>query len=344
MMVRLLAAREDIVIGQDPGPGAFTSPRLLPVMPVLWPPFGRTERYMAGAIRRLRSLGTLCRDRPIEVHNRANLALDIARVFPQSRVTLFLHNDPQAMRRAKTPADRAAILRRMTVVCVSDYLRQRFMAGLPASAGAALCLPNAIDLSALPPRLTADRDQTFLFVGRIVADKGADAFVRAFAAIKSRTPGWRAVMIGADRFAPNTPNTPFLRTLRPIAAAAGIDMQGYLPHQAVLQAMARAAIAVVPSRWQEPFGLTALEAMASGAALICAPAGGLPEVAGNAALYASPDPPGALEAAMLALAENRQQRETLAAAALARAAHFNAPAARARLQTLRREQMRSAAG
>jgi glycosyltransferase involved in cell wall biosynthesis len=334
MMVRLLAAPDDIVVGADPGPGAFAAPRLLPVMPVWWPPFGRTERYMAGVVRRVRAL----RPPLVEVHNRANLALDVARALPDARVVLFLHNDPQGMRRAKRPEERTALLRCVTVVCVSAYLRNRFCEGVPG--GAVRVLPNAIDLAALPARAVV-RDPVFLFVGRAVADKGADAFVRAFAAVRGQLPGWRAVLIGADRFYPGSAETPFLRALRPAAAAAGVEMTGYVPHADVLEAMARAAIVVVPSRWQEPFGLTALEAMASGAALICAATGGLQEVAGSAALYASPDPPGALEAAMLALAQNADRRAAMAQAGLARAATFNAPDARARLQALRRELLRT---
>ena len=54
--------------------------------------------------------------------------------------------------------------------------------------------------------------------------------------------------------------------------------------------MARAAIVVVPSRWSEPFGLTALEALACGAALLCSPRGGLPEVYGQAAQRIDPTP------------------------------------------------------
>jgi glycosyltransferase involved in cell wall biosynthesis len=344
MMVRLLAAPGDVVIGNDAGPEAFAAPRLLPVMPGLWPPFGRTERYMAGAVRRLR---TLRGDAPllVEVHNRANLALDVARAVPDAIVTLFLHNDPQAMRQAKRPQERAALLRRVNVVCVSGYLRDRFMDGVPDGAGRVHHLPNAIELAALPPPVPqAERERVFLFVGRAVADKGADAFVRAFGAVRAQLPGWRAVLIGADRFFPGSPDTPFLRALRPAAAAAGVEMLGYQTHATVLQAMARAAVVVVPSRWQEPFGLTALEAAASGAALICAPSGGLPEVAGNTALYAEPDPPGALEAAMLALARDGDRRAAMAAAGLARAARFDAPAARARLQALRRELLRGAGG
>ncbi len=332
MMVRLMAGEGDIVIGANPGAGAYTTPRLLPVLPVLWPLFGRTERYMAGAIARLHTL----RPPLIEVHNRANLARDVAAALPDARVVLFLHNDPQAMRAARSPAERAALLTRMDVVCVSTYLRARFTEGLPPGAGRVHHLPNAIDLAALPPRWpSGQREPTFLFVGRAVADKGADAFVRAFATISPHLPGWRAVLIGADRFRLDSPDTPFLSALRAAAQAAGVTLGGHLPHAAVLAAMARAAIVVVPSRWQEPFGLTALEAIASGAALICAPFGGLPEVAGKAALYAPPDPPGALEQAMLSLAQDPVRRAGLADAGLARARAFDAPAARARLQALR---------
>ena len=39
-------------------------------------------------------------------------------------------------------------------------------------------------------------------------------------------------------------------------------MTGYLDHPRVLEAMSLAAIVVVPSRWNEPFGLTALESQA----------------------------------------------------------------------------------
>ena len=99
-------------------------------------------------------------------------------------------------------------------------------------------------------------------------------------------------MVGADRFAPDSPPTPFTRRVMAQAAQAGVATPGYLPHADTLARLGRAAIAVAPSRWQEPFGMTALEAMASGAALVCSRRGGLPEVAGDCALYADPRRPG----------------------------------------------------
>ncbi len=182
------------------------------------------------------------------------------------------------------------------------------------------------------------RPPNILFVGRMVADKGADAFVDACAAALPRLPGWRAEMIGADRFVADAPTTAFERRLRPRARAACITLHGYQPHHAVLAAMAQASIVVVPSRWPEPFGLTALEAMASGAALITSGRGGLAELAaGGAAMLVDPDRPGLLAEALRRLAADLPARMLLARAGRARAADFDLPAARLRLAALRAE-------
>ncbi len=331
LLVHRLGAPGDVVVGQASGRAVFAGRRFEPAAQVWWPPFGRVERYMAGVVRTLRRL----RPDVIEVHNRANLALLVARALPGARVLLFLHNDPLGMRGAKSVAERAALLRAVTVVCVSAYLAGRFMEGVTAGV-APVVLPNTLDLAALPARLPAGvRDPVILFVGRVVADKGADAFVRACGAVLPGLAGWRAVMMGADRFWAGSKVTPFERGLAPVADAAGVERRGYVPHAAVLDAMARAAIVVVPSRWAEPFGLTALEALASGAALVCSDRGGLREVAGDAALYAGADEAGALESAIGRLAGDAGLRARMAEAGLRRAAGFDVTEARARLAELR---------
>jgi UDP-glucose:(glucosyl)LPS alpha-1,2-glucosyltransferase len=101
---------------------------------------------------------------------------------------------------------------------------------------------------------------------------------------------------------------------------------------------------VVPSRWQEPFGLVALEALASGAALICADRGGLREVAGDAAIYVDPEVPAALAAAIRALADDPVRRAALAQAGRERARQFDAPVIAARLAALRRDVLSAAGG
>jgi UDP-glucose:(glucosyl)LPS alpha-1,2-glucosyltransferase len=287
-----------------------------------------TARYAAGVVRILRPLAPAL----VEVHNRPEIAMRLARHFP--RVTLFLHNDPLGMRGAHTAQERAALYRRLSaIVTVSGYLRDRLPDAPP---GTIRVLPNSIDV---PPTVHPDREKLILFVGRVVADKGADAFVAACAAALPRLPGWRAEMVGADRFSPDSPDTPFLERLRVQAAQAGVALSGYRPHAVAMELLGRAAIAVVPSRWAEPFGLAALEAMAHGAALICSGRGGLPEVAGDAALYADPDAPGALAEAIASLAADPARRHALAAAGRERAQRFDTASAAAALQALRQEVM-----
>ena len=164
-----------------------------------------------------------------------------------------------------------------------------------------------------------------LFAGRVVAEKGPDAFVTACAAALPHLPAWRAMVIGADRFRPDSPETAFAMQIRAAAAHARVDIAGYRDHPEVLEAMAKAAIVVVPSRWPEPFGLVAVEAMASGAALICSPRGGLPEVGGDVAVYADPDDPAAIATAIRTLAKDEVRRAELAVAGRERAKLFDLP-------------------
>ena len=166
-----------------------------------------------------------------------------------------------------------------------------------------MILPNSIAPDELPtPLPMAERDRLILFAGRVVPDKAPDAFIAACALALPRLPGWRAAVIGADGFSESRMGTPFIASLRPAAAAAGIPLLGYQPLPDTLAAMSRAAIVVVPSRWPEPFGLTALEALACGAALAYAPRGGLPEIAGPAAIPINPDDIAAFAETLITLA------------------------------------------
>jgi glycosyltransferase involved in cell wall biosynthesis len=310
----LAASRYHSVVVGAPVARPFTDAPFQPA-PQAWLPLPAGQRHAAGVRRVVRQR----RPALVEVHNRPDLARALTGLG--ASVTLVLHNDPLGMRgwRGDWPGQ---------VVAVSAWL-----AGRTGRADVAV-LPNCIDLSAIPAEPAA-REAKILFVGRIVADKGADAFVEACRLALPALPGWHAEMIGADRFGADTPETAFLRALRPRAAAAGVALAGWRPHAEVLSAMARAAIVVVPSRWPEPFGMTALEAAACRAAVAYAPRGGLPEVLGDAGLVIDPDDPPGMAAALVALAGDPPRRAALAAAGRARAARFDVGPAMTRLDDLR---------
>ena len=296
-----------------------------------WPPFSDNLRYAAGVVRLIGSL----RPALVEVHNRVDVGLAVARACPATPVVLILHNDPQQMRHAHTPTQRSRLLHRFArVVCVSDYIRGRLMEGVTGPVrDPPLVMINAVDFARLPPP-NEERDKLILFAGRVVPEKGTDTFVAACAEALPHLPGWRAEVIGADQFHADSRITDFVRKLR--ERAGPVTMRGYLPHDAVMEAMTRAAIVVMPSRWQEPFGLVALEAMACGAALITTRRGGLPEIGGDAALYVEPDDPGALARAIVALARDPARLAAVRHACRERVRRFNLPDYAAQWNTLRR--------
>jgi UDP-glucose:(glucosyl)LPS alpha-1,2-glucosyltransferase len=323
--------RSVIIGGPQLGP-VFPDVAFQPVQPSLLWPGNINLRFAHAATHMLRRMAPAL----IEVHNRPEIALRLARRLPHVPVTLLLHNDPQSMRAARTPAERAVLLRRMALVMTSSgYLRDRLLDGLDALAGSVAVLPNCIDLAELPePRA---RERLILFAGRVVPDKGPDMFVAACSRALPQLPRWRAEIIGADRFSESSPSTAFIRRVRKTALDAGVTMVGYLDHPLVLEANARASIAVVPSRWPEPFGLTALEALASGAALITSGRGGLREVAGDAAVYVDPDNPASIADAILRLANDASLREVLGAAGRERARQFDVSVAAEHIAALRRQ-------
>jgi UDP-glucose:(glucosyl)LPS alpha-1,2-glucosyltransferase len=314
-----------------------------PVFPIAFQPIHR-RGLLAGAVNRyvngiLDWLGTTRVDL-IEVHNRPEIALRLARRFPPRRIALILHNDPRGMRGATSPRLRAALSHSLgRILCVSPYLRDLWMEGM-TGVPAPDILPNCLDLSALPAALPADqRERTLLFAGRLVADKGADTFVAACARALPALPGWQAVMIGADRFSPDSPETLFTRSLRVAARDAGVALRGFQDHAAVMTSLSRAAIAVLPSRWQEPFGLAALEAMASGCALVTTRRGGLAALAEGAAVFVDPEDPAAVANAILDLARDETARIGVAEAGLRRARDYDLAPARALLDRIRMDML-----
>jgi glycosyltransferase involved in cell wall biosynthesis len=324
-----------VIGGEQDGPPFHEVP-FQPIRPAAWWPGNINLRYVAAM------LGTLRRARPalIEVHNRPEIALALARLLPRIPVGLLFNNDPLDMRGTRSPAARLRLLRRVRpVMTSSDYLRRRFLEGIGSADGVEV-LHNCIDLAAVPPPM--ERENVLLFAGRVVADKAPDAFIRECALALRSLPGWRAEIIGADGMSATSRETDFVRQIKAQAAEAGVRMTGYRDHPLVLEAMGRAAIVIVPSRWNEPFGLTALEAIACGAPLIVSPRGGLPEVAGDAAVYADPERPGEVAAAILALAASPERRAALSFSGRERARLFDTPVAAARLAALRHAALQGA--
>jgi glycogen(starch) synthase len=142
-------------------------------------------------------------------------------------------------------------------------------------------IPNGIDPSELVPvddlgslraRFAAPDERLVLLVGRLVYEKGFQLALEALPGLVERVGGVRFIVAGSGTAESD---------LREQARALGLDGHGVFLGwigDDVLHSLYRIAdLTVVPSIY-EPFGLVALEAMASGCPCLVADTGGLREV------------------------------------------------------------------
>ncbi len=113
----------------------------------------------------------------------------------------------------------------------------------------------------------------------------------------------------------------------------GVVIPGFIADEDLPILYAGATALVCPSL-DEGFGLPVLEAMACGAPVVCARAGALPEVAGDAALYVDPTNLRDLAAGLQKILKDAALRRELARRGLARAPLFDAGETTARLVDL----------
>lgn len=146
-----------------------------------------------------------------------------------------------------------------------------------------------------------------VFAGRLVAEKGVDLLLRAFADVLQKIPAARLTIAGegAEK-----------GKLQLLAAKLKISAQvcfaGNIAPEELAQQFADAWVQVVPSLHQEPLGLTAIEAMQRGTPVIATRVGGLSEIIAHAetGLLVSPNQTE-LTDAVLQILENKNLRNNL---------------------------------
>ena len=118
-------------------------------------------------------------------------------------------------------------------------------------------------------KLGIDGAFTFLYVGRLAAEKGVDVVVEAYRRAEAQLPRGtvRLVIAGAG------PEEKRIRATAP----EGTVFLGFLDRESALPALYASADAFVFASTTETLGLVVLEAMASGLSVVAAPAGGVAE-------------------------------------------------------------------
>ncbi|MET0543820.1 MAG: glycosyltransferase family 4 protein [Variovorax sp.] len=118
----------------------------------------------------------------------------------------------------------------------------------------------------------APRDTDFLFVGRLVSQKGCEMLIEACARLR-RDFRLSIVGDGAER-------ERLIAKVGALGLAQRITFVGFMRDEGLAQVMSRHRVMIVPSIRAEGFGIVALEGLACGCRMIVSDAGGLPEAIG----------------------------------------------------------------
>jgi glycosyltransferase involved in cell wall biosynthesis len=182
-------------------------------------------------------------------------------------------------------------------------------------------LHHGVDTRQFHPAESTRDPNEVLFVGTIKPQKGVQELFQAMPRIFEAAPQARFTFVGRHPAEPSQPCSPqaLLQTL-PAVLRPRVRFLGHVPRAELPDIYSRAAVAVVPSH-TEAFGLTCVEAMACGAAVVMTLRGSGPELVehGRSGLLVDPFDIGALACAVARLLGNADLRRQLGAAARSRA-------------------------
>jgi glycogen synthase len=191
----------------------------------------------------------------------------------------WVQNHPQSHIHA---AERAMVRRADHVITCSRYMRVHVANVFGVRPSKITAIPNGIDpgdlepvsgdLPALRAAYATPDELLVLLVGRLVYEKGFHLALDALAPILRRRGGVRFVVAGTG-----TAEVELKRQARQLGLAGHGVFLGWIGDDMLHSLYRVSDLCIVPSIY-EPFGLVALEAMASGCLCVVADTGGLREV------------------------------------------------------------------
>ena len=198
----------------------------------------------------------------IEIHNRP-LVFNYLKNKIVSKFIIYFHNDPLSMNGSRSSNERLKLLNEVDkIIFVSKWVQNRFFTGIDRK------LMNKTEIvypSIHKENKIYKKNKKITFVGKLNESKGYDIYKDAVIKILDEFNDWRAYSIGDES------------RERPKISHINHKELGFLKHKKVLQFLNKSEIVVVPSRWEEPFGRTALESSSRACATIISNKGGLPE-------------------------------------------------------------------
>jgi len=157
-------------------------------------------------------------------------------------------------------------------------------------------IPNPYDAALFQGKDSVARSGDLVALGRLVSDKGFDLLVEALALLAKEgyRPKLRLIGDGPEKAA-------LMQQARDLGVSDQITFLGAMTGTTLAEELNRCSIAVIPSRWKEPFGVVALEVIACGCVPVGSSEGGLSDAIGLCGVTFPNGDAQALAAALLKL-------------------------------------------
>ncbi|HWI54645.1 MAG TPA: glycosyltransferase family 4 protein [Desulfobacteria bacterium] len=161
------------------------------------------------------------------------------------------------------------------VVICSSYMEQELKGFFRLPADKLTVIPNGVSIdefsvTAAPP--SPNNEKYVFFIGRLVREKGVQVLIDAAPKILGSFPEARFIVAGTG---------PYEEHLRARVRERGLEHRfyfaGFIDDRMKNRLYAQSSVAVFPSLY-EPFGIVALEAMASQTPVVVSDTGGLSEI------------------------------------------------------------------
>ena len=214
--------------------------------------------------------------------NRPAYGLQLRKVT-NAKIVYLLGND---FLNDKVPHSRALYQAASLIVANSNFIKHRVQTCNPNDTKC-VTVYNGIDLTpfTIPPTITRtslgyDKDDFILaFSGRLTPEKGIAELIEAMKLVKDE-PRIKLLVMGSSFYDNGSNDNPFITELKKRANDINdrILFTGYIKHAMMADYLRLADVAVIPSVWEEPFGLTVVEGMAAGLPIITTNRGGIPEL------------------------------------------------------------------
>ena len=202
----------------------------------------------------------------IEIHNRPLILYKLVKKINCSFIFYF-HNDPLSMKGSKSISERLFILKNVKkVIFISEWVKSRFYENIDKK----LSTNTEVIYHSVNKQPKIKKEKLITYVGKLNHSKGYDIYSDAVVKILDEFSEWKALSIGDEERRSIYLNHKNHKEL------------GFLSHKKTMAMFNKSEIAVVPSRWEEPFGRTALEASSRGCATIISNRGGLTETTDHA--------------------------------------------------------------